>query len=65
VDDYRLTKRSSKRAAVRALIKAQALRVLAQHVAQRGGPFKMHLENGPTQQQRTSPPRADPSSQLG
>ena len=56
--NHRLTKRSSNRAAVKAYIKAEALRLSAQYVAQRGGPFKMHLESGRLQQQRTSRPQS-------
>jgi hypothetical protein len=62
VNNYRLTKRSSNRAAVKAYIKAQVLRIPAHYVAQRGGPFKMHLESRQTQQQRTSSPANDTSS---
>lgn len=65
MDNYRLTKRSSNRAAVKAYIKAQVLRASTQHSAQRGAPFKMHLETGMIQRQRISPPRTDPSNQPG
>jgi hypothetical protein len=61
MDNYRLTKRSSNRATVKAYIKAQALRVPTQYVAQRGGPFKMHLESKQAQQQRTHLSGTDPS----
>jgi hypothetical protein len=54
VDNYRLTKRSSNRATVKAYIKAQVLRVPTQYVAQRGGPLKIHLENWPIQRERES-----------
>jgi hypothetical protein len=65
VDNYRLTKRSSNRAAVKAYIKAQVLRAATRYAGQRGAPFKMYLETGMIQQQRISPPRADPSKQPG
>jgi hypothetical protein len=65
MNDHRLTKRSSDRAAVKAYIKAQALRISTRHVAQRGGPFKMHLESSQARQHRTCSPRADPSKEAG
>lgn len=54
MDNYRLTKRSSNRAAVKAYIKAQVLRVPARYVAQRGDPLKIDLGNWHIQQQRRS-----------
>jgi hypothetical protein len=59
VDNYRWTKRSSNRAAVKAYIKAQALGVSLQHVVQRGGPFKMHLENSRFNRNTNAPSRSD------
>ena len=50
MDNYRLTKKYRSRGTIKARIKAEALHLSTHHVAQRGGPLKIHMEQWPRQE---------------